>query len=479
MWHEVISPTSIEEALTILAEKNRSARIIAGGTDLILEIERGVRNEVNTLIDITRIPDLEKIYADQDGWIHLGAMATHNHVLASPVIRERALPLALASFEVGAPQIRSRGTVAGNIITASPANDTITPLMALGARVHLASARGTRIIPLDQFYTGFRQTAMDTDEMLTEISFPGLKDNQKGMFVKLGLRRAQAISVVHLALVLTFNIDRIEAAIITLGAVTPTIVRAKAAESYLVGKPFTIEHIEAAAALAKEAAAPIDDVRSSAEYRLEMVRVCALRGLRAILEDQQAAKLPARPILLWGPVDSWSPPELTGTVTHLEGEEIQTTINGVAVTAPYAHSKTLLRWLREDAGLTGTKEGCAEGECGACTVFLDGAAVMSCLVPAERAVGAEIVTVEGLAHAETLHPVQQAFIEDGAVQCGYCIPGFLMSAAKMLEESSQPEMDEVKQAITGNLCRCTGYYKILSAIQKSAVLSQDQTNEGV
>jgi carbon-monoxide dehydrogenase medium subunit len=246
------------------------------------------------------------------------------------------------------------------------------------------------------------------------------------------------------------------------------IIHASEAEAYLRGKSLNQEVIDKAADLARSAATPIDDVRSPADYRSEMVRVCVLRGLRNIWHGEERGTFPTNPVLLWGNKYKGEAPLLAESSTHTAGDPIITRINGKPYKFNSGHDKILLDLLREEAGLTGTKEGCAEGECGACTVFLDGMAVMSCLVPAPRAHNAEIITVEGLASNGGLHPVQQAFIDEGAVQCGYCTPGFLMAAAKLLEEKPNPSIDEIRTAITGNLCRCTGYYSIVSAIEKAA-----------
>ncbi|HOX19901.1 MAG TPA: (2Fe-2S)-binding protein, partial [Gemmatimonadales bacterium] len=135
-------------------------------------------------------------------------------------------------------------------------------------------------------------------------------------------------------------------------------------------------------------------------------------------------------------------------------------VNGEAREALYKPHTTLLELLREDLQLTGTKHGCELGECGACTVLVDGVPVLSCLVLAQAVEGQEVATVEGMADGPTLHPLQQAFVEMGAAQCGYCTPGVLLAAEVLLEVNAAPTRDEIRLALSGNLCRCTGYVKI-------------------
>ncbi|MBN1859633.1 (2Fe-2S)-binding protein [Candidatus Bipolaricaulota bacterium] len=155
--------------------------------------------------------------------------------------------------------------------------------------------------------------------------------------------------------------------------------------------------------------------------------------------------------------------------------KIQFCLNGETVACDTDGSVRLLDLLREDLHLTGTKEGCGEGECGACTVLLDGKAVNSCLIPAPSVDGKDVVTVEGLSRDGGLHPVQRAFMETGAVQCGFCTPGFIVATVALLNENSDPNDEEIRAGLEGNLCRCTGYAKIIEAVRKAAMWIQAES----
>ncbi len=466
MWKNYISVTNQSEVLDILESLGDKAQIIAGGTDLILEMGQGLHKDVDTLMDISRIAEMADISMDDEGQIHIGPAVTHTDVVGSALLRKHAMPLVQACWEVGSPQIRNRGTLIGNLVTASPANDTITPLMALSAEVVLVSSKHTRKLSLADFFAGVRKTVLQPDEFVAEVVIPAMQSGQKGFFIKHGLRRAQAISLINVAVVLDMENELIKSANITLGAVAPTIVHAHVAERWLVGKQLKGKCAEKAGELACRAAKPISDIRSSAEYRQVIVKTLVQRALENISQGNLSGNVPNHPVLMKNKVTL---DQLQDRGSHHDaGKPIVTTINGEKYHLTGGNHKTLLRLLREDAKLLGSKETCGEGECGACTVIMDGALVNSCLVPAPRAHGAQILTVEGLVKGDQLHPIQEAFIDKGAVQCGYCTPGFLMSAIMLLEERSQPSREEIMWGLSGNLCRCTGYYKIIEAVEDAA-----------
>ena len=551
-----IAPLSVQDAIAALNEHGDAARAIAGGTDLILELSRGSRSGIDTIVDLSVIAGLDTI-VERDGRVELGPLVTHGDVVGHERMRAVALPLAQACLEVGSPQLRNRATVAGNVVTASPANDTISALYALRADIELTGAHGTRSLPISRFFDGFRSTVLQSGELVTKISFEALSGSSRGVFAKLGLRSVQAISVVHAAAVVTEDPDGVVRDLtVALGSVGPTIVEVETAGDIARGRRLADAATDVSEA-ARDAASPIDDLRASAEYRSHGAEVAVRRALLSLAARTESLAWPDRPPLLRsnrcfsestpsrqstagstdaavhavkpcaaartaastsaasqaasaqrGATDAGSaaqprsaanqhsdmsarrhgadvpaaanqPPRSQISDTSADRQSAQTgpshrgitdddtisaTVNGTPHAGANAVGRTLLDWLRLDLGLTGTKEGCAEGECGACTVHMDGQAVLACLVPAARAAGTRITTVEGVASAEGgLHRVQQA-LAAGGVQCGFCTPGFVMSAAMLNAENPTPSRAQVVHGLSGNLCRCTGYYPIIDAL---------------
>ena len=285
--HEYLVPQSLAEALEMLAEYRGKARVIAGGTDVIPQM-RHRDFQVEALVDIARLPGMDAI--EQEGnEAFLGGLVTHAQVASSPLIKEKAGLLADGAARVGSPQIRNIATVAGNVVSGQPAADTSIPLLALNARVTIASRNGNRVIPLTEFFLGPGKTVLDSSkEILTRIQFKTLGENQGGCYLRLSKRQALALPMLVCSSVVRVASKKkvIEEACIALGPVAPIPFRAIRAEEKLRNAPITSETLNAAADISMKESAPRDSLlRGSREYREEMVKVFVRRSLKGALEQ--------------------------------------------------------------------------------------------------------------------------------------------------------------------------------------------------
>ncbi len=375
MWQTYIQPRSIDEAVQLLAQYGIDARIINGGTDLTFDLEQRLRTP-KVLIDISRVPGL--VYIREDGdYIRIGAGVTHSQVLASRLLHTRALPLVRACAGIGVPQIRNRATVVGNLVTASPVNDTIAALWAMGAEVKLKSARGERIVSFGEFFKGARQTALEPDELVVEVASQKMTPKDKSTFLRLGWDRDDEKALPNIGVVLEFEDDEISNAWITLGGIAPTVVNAIDAEQALVGQWLNDAVIDEAAELA------LTSVQR--EGRADQARDLVTRALRQLRDEV-------------GLPDAESLSDDLGNRSETQesrfeigaADSIETTVNGKPYSVAGAANKTLLQMLRDDLHLLDATR-CTDSACGLCMVMLDGVPVMSCLVPAPRAHPADIV----------------------------------------------------------------------------------------
>lgn len=276
---------SIYEALEILHSNKGQARIIAGGTDLVPQINEKLRR-VNYLVDITEIESLRRIEQDGDA-IKIGAAVTHSQVASSKLIQERATALAEAASLVGSPAIRNQGTIVGNVVNAQPAADTAVALFALKAEAEIATKNGTRLVPIDKLYEGVGVSKIDsTTEIVTALHFQSLGNDQSAAFVRLAQRKALALPMLNVAVVITIQNDRFEEARIVVAPVAPIPFRSKRAEAALHGAPINSDSINNAAELAADEAQPRDSkLRGSARYRKEMVKVLVSHAIYKALKQ--------------------------------------------------------------------------------------------------------------------------------------------------------------------------------------------------
>jgi xanthine dehydrogenase iron-sulfur cluster and FAD-binding subunit A len=474
---EYLRPGTVQNAMELLSQFGSRARILAGGTDLIVQIKME-RLAPEYLIDITGIAKLDGITV-RDGAVHIGTRTSIRAIRNAPLIQVDYPALAEACAAFSTTQVQVMGTLGGNLCNGSPASDSAPALIAFGAQVVLESSTGKRTLPLEDFFLGPGKTAIREGELLTALVLQPPQPSTGSVFLKAS-RVAADIAKVNAAVVLTRDDDggRIGDCRLVLGSVAPTPVRAKKAEALLSGKVFTPELVAEAAQVASQEVVPIDDVRSTAAYRREVARVLVYDGLhrawnRAGRGDDLDRKAHLRTTAREsGPTRakaagsaSTAPARRSASGEH----DIELWVNGIKRSLRVRSNDLLLNVLRDELELTGAKYGCGIGECGACTVLVNGKPVLSCLMLAASAHGSEIITVEGLRGPEgELDPLQDAFIEHQAFQCGYCTPGMLMTAKSLLDESPSPTEADVREYLKGNLCRCTGYARIVQAVMSVA-----------
>ena len=327
-----------------------------------------------------------------DGHVEVGAAATISELLREPLVAQTAPALVQAAAAFANPLVRNRATLGGNLADASPAADTAPPLLALDAVVDLASAAGTRCLPLKDFLTGVRETLRRPDELLVAVRWPIPVRGSAGAFHKIGLRKSDAISVLSVAVHLALDEAGVcREARIALGAVAPRPVRAYTAEAALVGQVLTLAHLAEAACLAGDDSAPHQ-------------RYPGLRGLPPAGHRDDHASAADQ--------DAGGGRVASARRSSMKPQIVTLYVNGRTHQAALAPNVTLLQALR-DLGYVDVKSGCEKGDCGASAVLLDGSAVNSCLVLACQADGCQIVTAAGLGTAQRPHPLQTAFADHG------------------------------------------------------------------
>ena len=278
------TPNTIREAVELIWEAEGKGKIIAGGTDLVIGLRNG-DHIPQFIIDITRIEELQKI-EEKNGTISIGAAVTHSEIGSSPLIKKYARVLSDAASKIGSPQIRNLGTIGGNIINASPAADTIPPLLVLNAIGRVASREGEKEVPLSQLFKGPYETNLKPHELLVQIRFPKHPSDMRSSFVRLARRDAMAIARVSVAILLQMGKrkNKIEDIRIAVGSVTPTPQRMSEAEAFLMGKSPDEEALKRASLKVSETMIHRSGVRPSTSYKRPVVGALFMRAMRKALE---------------------------------------------------------------------------------------------------------------------------------------------------------------------------------------------------
>jgi xanthine dehydrogenase iron-sulfur cluster and FAD-binding subunit A len=433
---DYIRPDSLAEVCELLAA-DEDARLIAGGQTLVPMLAMRLARPAK-LIDILRLPELAGI-REQAGSIVVGATTRQAQAERDPVIKASVPLLARVLPWVGHPPTRNRGTIGGSIANADPSAEIPLVAVTLGAEIMLATVQGPASVPADDFFIGPMLTAIGQGDCISAVRFPVWPHRRIGVgFFEISARRSDFAFVATAAQVALDDDDCCIDVALGVGGVG----RAGCGVGVRRRQRCVDKHGS--------------EQRSARQCRLSAagcrhaLHPCARTSTRQC--DRQIDGKPAM--------------------------KVELRINGVTRSADLEPRKTLLDALRENFLLNGAHAGCEHGVCGACTVLLDGDPVRSCLMFAVQADGYEITTIEGLSPAPgELSVIQDAFCETHGLQCGYCTPGMILAAHALLQHTLDPTREDIVEAISGNLCRCTGYGQIVEAVQFAAERLQKSNAE--
>jgi aerobic-type carbon monoxide dehydrogenase small subunit (CoxS/CutS family)/CO/xanthine dehydrogenase FAD-binding subunit len=443
-------PTEIAEALDLV---RRGVVPVAGGTRVLASDA-----ELPNVLDLSALP-LRGITIE-DGDLRIGALTTLQEVLDSPAahVATRGLLPAACRAHSASRMIRAMATVGGESVYGAHDSEVVAALLALNAVFDVRSGADTVESPALRFLKDPRPD-LDPGGLVTSLSIAG---RPNGAALERLAVLPSAPSIVAVAAALSFAGEKCSRARIVLTGLESRPARILEAEARLEGT--TGEEAARARCLKQIAARAVfrDDAHASAAYRREVAVVLAARAIDRAFHQARASTAEAPPR-----VRPPMPPRLHTALPYFTSGTLDLTVNGTRRHFPCDARTTLLDLLRA-GGLWGVKHGCETGECGACTVLLDGVPVCSCILLACRAEGRHVETVEGIGTPDALHPVQAAFVETGAIQCGYCIPAMELCAKALLDAVPDPDSADVRDALAGCLCRCTGYVKPVEAVMRAA-----------
>jgi len=463
-----VAPTELEQVLELLAEHGDDAKILAGGQSLGPMLNLRLVSPT-VLIDINGVRELDH-RSDEDAYT-LGSLTRQSVLEDDPNLRNRQPLVAMTIPHIAHRPIRNRGTVGGSLVHADPAAEWGALVLALDAELSIVRhGAPTRTVEAVSFFEGWLETAVSDDELLAQIRLPFWPSATGASYRGLA-RRHGDFALAAVACRLSLSADgRITQPRIAMIGVSDRPVRIFEAEDIIAQQVAESGLFDDAIELAAQSITPHSDLHASAEYRRTITKVLLREALEEALIDAkrrhtQEREIPA--VIPLEPATVSAPDSIVSQkrVCRISSQKtVSITVNGQPVIRDVQSQTTLVDFLRHDLQLTGTHVGCEHGVCGACTVLIDGRAQRSCTLYAVQIDGTEIRTVEGLANGETLHPLQTAFDEHKALQCGYCTPGFLMSALDLLSREASPSEYQVREALSGSLCRCTGYEPIVNAV---------------